>query len=409
MAAQLCAQTTQITRKVRRYSRTSPKSDHLEVEDLTPQQIVEKADQDTRRFHEAIQAVDADRLTQLLTELPEDECIRVSKLQSPCTLLAHAVCTNKGESHKLAEVLLREAGVEQLAVPYAPGGSSVWTHEQWTPYQRVMAGPIRSQGTGRHQGRPVGANFAGPVPKGPLSSKLAEILMQYGAVFGLNVLLNSRRLSKAWADNYQGCVSFLLTLGTAFPDLGSVACACMHALRPLITAMKLSGMARTTAHKIENEDHAAAESLRKVGNMFELFATGVIFTITSRRDLHGLLGETPLKRRVSYRDDRLCATQSFSMQDVFVDQDGSKKLTAEDIAGIFQRKDTEGSTLMQVALRNTQKQFIATPRVQEYVHRRLWKGEQAMYGGMCPVPDICACTCKVESSTSGLSFFSDEH
>ena len=340
---------TKITQKVRAHSRTSPKSD-LEAEDLSSQQIIEQADPDTRRFHQAIKDMDAERLTQLLTELPEDERIRVSTLQSPCTLLAHAVCTNKGEAHKLAEVLLREAGVEQLTLPYASGGGGVWTREEWAPYQRVMAGPIRTGGMGRHKDSPLGANFAGPVPKGPLSAKLARTLLQYGVLSGLNVLLNSRRLSKAWAHNYQGLVSFLLTLGQTLPDLGSVACACMHALRPLITAMKLSGMARTTAHKIRNEDHAAAESLHKIGNMFELFATGVVFTIKSRRDLHGLLGETTLNRRISRADDEQHATRSRSMQDVFVDHDGngSKKLTAEDVAHLFERKDIEGSTLMQV-------------------------------------------------------------
>ena len=156
----------------------------------------------------------------------------------------------------------------------------------------------------------------------------------------------------------QGRVSFLLRLGAAFPDHASVACVSMYAHRPVIMAMKLSGMARSNASFIVIEDHIAAESLTKVGNMFELFATAVIVTISSRRDVSGLLGDVLEKH-----------------------DNSSKSISTKDIAHILERKDAQGQNLLQIALKHAQKEFIGTARVQEYVNRRLWRGEQALFGG----------------------------
>ena len=211
-------------------------------------EITPKASNATRPFHAAIEAMDAERLALLLTKLPRAERTRLSTLQSPCTLLAHAVCVEQSEAHRLVEVLLREAGIEQLTVPgYCDG---------WTPYLRVMAGPAAPS-------KDIYTYFAGPIPKGPLDEALAKVLLHYGLQLGLNVLLNSRKLKSAWDQNYQGRVSFLLMLGATLPDHASVACACMHAYRPVISAMKMSGMARMTADQIVTEDHMAAEALTK--------------------------------------------------------------------------------------------------------------------------------------------------
>ena len=122
---------------------------------LSVDKISAKACELTRPLHEAIDLGDAERLEQLLTERPRAERARLCSLQNPCTLLAHAICTKQGGS--LAEVLLREAGVEQLTVPCVPG-------DGWTPYHRALAGPVQAQVTGS-------------VPKGPLNEALVEVLL----------------------------------------------------------------------------------------------------------------------------------------------------------------------------------------------------------------------------------------
>ena len=88
----------------------------------------------------------------------------------------------------------------------------------------------------------------------------------------------------------------------------------------------------------------------------------MIVTISSRRDVRGLLG------------DELDASDSLS-----------KKITASDIAHILERKDAQGSSLIQIALKHSQKEFIGTARVQEYVNRRLWRGEQGLFGGVSAI------------------------